>query len=113
MTNIQLAAVCGIYCGDCQFLGKTCKGCAKVLGKPFWTSEMPSGACPLYDCCVIRKKLEHCGLCDDFPCKTFLDLRDPNMSDEEFRKSLVTRHESLKRRARIGTEQWLAEKSKK
>jgi hypothetical protein len=111
MPTTHLAPVCGIYCGDCQFLGKNCEGCGKALGKPFWTEQMPSGICPLYDCCVNQKKLEHCGLCDDFPCKTFLDLRDPSMSDEEYKKSLVTRNDSLKKRARIGTEQWLKEKS--
>jgi len=110
MNNIGLAPVCGIYCGDCRFLGKTCGGCGDVKGRPFWTAQMPSGVCPLYDCCANAKKLEHCGLCDDFPCKTFLNLRDPNMSDEEFRKSVISRDESLERRARIGTEKWLAER---
>ena len=112
MINTDFAPVCGIYCGDCQFLGKNCEGCGKVLGKPFWTTQMPSGICPLYDCCVNQKKLEHCGLCDEFPCKTFLDIRDPNMSDEEFKKSVVIRHNALKKRTAVGTEQWLAEKSK-
>jgi hypothetical protein len=110
MSSIHFTPVCGIYCGDCQFLGKTCEGCEKVKGRPFWTVQMPSGICQLNDCCTRQKKLEHCGLCEEFPCKTFLHLRDPNMRDEEFQKSIVARHESLKRRARIGTERWLGER---
>jgi hypothetical protein len=38
-------------------------------------------------------------------------LRDPGMSDEEYRESLKTRQEALKRRAGIGTERWLLEVS--
>ncbi len=35
-------------------------------------------------------------MCVDFPCKIFLELRDPNMSDEEFQKSLAARQELSK-----------------
>ena len=48
-------------------------------------------------------------MCGDFPCKIFLELRDPSMSDEEFQKSLTARQEALKRRKEIGTENWLIE----
>ncbi len=104
------AAVCGIYCGDCCF--EQCAGCDAVAGKPFWTTALPAGICPLYDCCRNQKRLEHCGLCDVFPCKTFLELKDPSMSDEEFKESLETRRAALKRRAEVGTETWLRELSR-
>ena len=39
--------------------------------------------CPLYDCCVNKKRLEHCSLCDEFPCETFVGLRDPSLNEEE------------------------------
>jgi hypothetical protein len=112
MISISLAPVCGIYCGECQFLGKTCEGCGKIKGRPFWTAEMPTKICPLFDCCVNQRKLEHCGLCDEFPCKTFLTLRDPSLSDEEFRKSVTARHDALRERAKLGTEKWLEERAK-
>jgi len=67
--------------------------------------------CPLYDCCLNQKQLEHCGLCVDFPCETFNTLRDPNMSDDEFEKSLISRQQTLRRRAEIGTDDWLQEKA--
>ncbi len=109
MHDKNYAPVCGIYCGNCSFLGEQCKGCGYVDGKPFWTAQIPSGICPIHDCCSNQKKMEHCGLCGDFPCKIFLELRDPNMSDEEFQESLNSRQEALKRRSEIGTEKWLIE----
>ena len=111
MSDIHYAPVCGTYCGNCNFLGKQCEGCGYVDGKPFWTSQMRTGVCPLHDCCHNQKVLEHCGLCNEFPCQAFLDLRDPNMSDEEFQKSLDERQEALRRRKEIGTEEWLMEVS--
>jgi hypothetical protein len=58
-----------------------------------------------------QKQLEHCGLCEDLPCKMFLELRDPNMSDEEFHESLKARQEALRRRTEIATEKWIMEVS--
>ena len=111
MNDTNYAPVCGIYCSSCGFLGEQCRGCGYVNGKPFWTAQIPSGICPIYDCCRNQKQIEHCGLCADFPCKIFLELRDPNMSDEEFQKSLAGRQEALKRRIEVGTESWLLEVS--
>ena len=67
-------------------------------------------SCPLYNCCVTTNQLEHCGSCSELPCATFLELRDPNLSDEEAEKALVVRQNDLKRRREIGTEEWLKEK---
>lgn len=111
MNKKNYAPVCGIYCGNCGYLGKQCEGCGYVDGKPFWTTQIPSGICPIHDCCRNQKQMEHCGLCEDFPCKIFLELRDPDMSDDAFKKSLKTRQEALKRRTEIGTEKWLQEVS--
>jgi len=67
-------------------------------------------SCPLYSCCVNTKQLEHCGLCSELPCETFLQLRDPSLSDEEAEKALIARQNDLIKRKEIGTEQWLKEK---
>lgn len=112
MSDVHLAPVCGIYCGGCEYLNTACAGCGRVEGKPFWTSQIPGGVCPLHDCCANQKKLEHCGLCAEFPCETFLALRDPSMSDEQFQESLERRKGALARRAEIGTEVWLREVSR-
>ncbi|MCD4728291.1 MAG: DUF3795 domain-containing protein [Pirellulales bacterium] len=111
MIDLHHAPVCGLYCGSCEFLGEKCSGCGYLEGKPFWTVQMPSGICPLHDCCRNQKHIEHCGLCVDFPCKNFLELRDPSMSDEVFKKSLDERKETLQRRKEVGTEAWLEEKA--
>jgi hypothetical protein len=111
MGDLNFAPVCGLYCGECEYLGKQCQGCGYVEGKPFWAAQVPSGVCPFHDCCRNRKKLEHCGLCNDSPCNMFTELRDPNMSEEEFQASLVKRKMALKRRTEIGTDRWLLEVS--
>ena len=111
MGDINYASVCGTYCGDCEFLHKRCAGCGYQEGRPFWTAQMPSKVCPLYDCCRNRKGLEHCGLCEDFPCKTFLEFRDPGMSDGASAEQLSQAQSELRRRKEIGTERWLSEKT--
>jgi len=112
MEDRALAAPCGIYCGACEFLGGQCAGCVAVAGRPFWTEQVPEKVCPIFDCCVDTEGLEHCGLCDTFPCKTFLELRDPSMSDEEAERALADRQAALLRRSQVGTETWLSERSK-
>ena len=111
MTEKVYAAVCGICCGECQFLDQQCPGCGQVAGKPFWTSQALLGICPFYDCCRNQKNLEHCGVCDRFPCKVFSELRDPNMTDDEFEESLNMRKNNLLARKTIGTERWLRERT--
>ena len=51
---------CGIVCNECLYkLRKKCDGCAKIEN-PYW------GVCDVKNCCE-SKKLEHCGICADFP----------------------------------------------
>jgi len=107
------APVCGIYCGSCELLDKQCRGCGYVDGKPFWTEQFGVKVCPLHDCCRNSRRLEHCGLCTDSPCKVFLEMRDPSMSDEEARRSLEARQADLHKRKQLGTDEWLREKSHK
>lgn len=58
----NLAARCGIYCGECEFRESAgCPGCVAAGGCMFW------GACEIARCCAGRE-LEHCGRCPDFPC---------------------------------------------
>ena len=110
MPDTNLAPPCGLYCGTCEHLGEKCRGCGHQGGKPFWTAMAKVENCPLYDCCQNRKQLEHCGLCDDFPCETFNSLRDPSLSDEAAEESLRERQKDLTLRKEVGTETWLEEK---
>lgn len=85
-------APCGLVCSECEYLGEQCNGCVDCSGKPFWAKDKP---CPIYDCCVNTKKFSHCGECKELPCKIFEDLRDPQLSDEEFRKQKEDRKKRL------------------
>ena len=88
---------CGIQCTMCPFFEKSCEGCQKVKGKPFWTAEhMGGNACPLYDCGVNEKGFGSCAPCPELPCKMFRDMKDPNSSEEEHREGIEKRVRLLK-----------------
>ena len=111
MRDLNTAPACGLDCRGCQYFGEMCGGCGVVNGRPFWTGDFPGGVCPFHGCCREKKELEHCGLCAEFPCKPFTELRDPAMSEEEFKTSLESRRKELARRTEIGTAAWLVETS--
>jgi hypothetical protein len=110
MVDKHYAPGCGIYCGTCEHLGKICRGCGYVEGKPFWTAELKMELCPLYDCCMHKKRLEHCGECTELPCELFRNFHDPALTPQEAQKAVIERQESLLKRKEIGTERWLEEK---
>lgn len=95
---------CGLICNNCEYYnndGKIqCPGCHNEKGKPFW------GECEVY-LCANMKKVEHCGLCDEFPCDAIINQFDPNIpkgaQEAIFRIGLLTI------RAKIGTEDWIKE----
>lgn len=63
----QFTARCGIDCETCEYrVQMSCSGCRAAEGKLFW------GECDVAKCCV-GKSLEHCGQCQEFPCKTLND----------------------------------------
>ena len=95
MKRVQ-AAACGHFCGDCDaYLDNSCCGCGYQLG------ETPCGECALFQCCIVERGLEHCGLCLDLPCQLFLGHAPP--------LEVARRYQSLLRRAEIGTIAWLDE----
>jgi len=96
------AAVCGNYCGKCDYLGKGCGGCLVQKGQLFW------GTCERYICCVDKRKLEHCGWCGDFPCAWF-DWNPEGLDKESFELHRQRDINNLQRRKEIGTEAWLKE----
>lgn len=54
---------CGVCCNSCEKREQvTCKGCLH-MDKPFW-----GGECQVKTCSE-NKSLNHCGECDEFPCK--------------------------------------------
>jgi hypothetical protein len=45
---------------------------------------------------TIGNKLNSCGDCAELPCKTFIDPKDPSLSDEEHRLEIDRRVTRLK-----------------
>jgi hypothetical protein len=92
-------APCGIYCGSCTFLNKkdqpTCSGCGSQKGHPFW------GECKVYACAA--GKVEHCGVCENFPCDLFVNQFDPLGGQ----KSAFTRAGLLAYRKKVGTQKFI------
>jgi len=97
--NEGLAAPCGAHCGTCKFLNRkekpSCSGCANQRGEPFW------GKCKLYEC--ANDKVEHCGMCESFPCDLFVEQFDPAHGQ----KSAFTRAGLLAYRRRAGTQKYI------
>lgn len=108
--DVLLAAPCGLWCGDCEFLGEKCRGCGHIEGKPFWVEHYGMENCAMYACAVRRSGLEHCGQCVDFPCKQFLSMYDSSLSEEKAAQAMAQRKKDLLRRKEIGTAAWLAER---
>ena len=91
----SLAGVCGQYCGVCESHdANECRGCAYELGLT------RHGECAIFQCCVGERGLEHCGLCEKFPCQLFLSS-EPDVGGRRRRVELEHRLEK-------GTDQWLA-----
>ncbi len=113
MSNRDEAAVCGLYCGICEYRSENpCTGCMSVEGQPGWVKQLDLEVCPLYDCCVNENHLQHCGLCDDLPCQLFLESHDPSLNPQEAKKDIENRIDTLKMRKEIGTADWLMRQSK-
>jgi hypothetical protein len=93
----MILSACGLICDECEFYNRTCTGCIDVKGSPSWAKEMmPAKVCPLYDCAVNKKGFKNCGDCSELPCKMFREMKDPNSSEEEHQKSIITRTERLR-----------------
>ena len=87
---------CGLNCQECYAFQKECAGCEEIYGKPFWTEHIGGRQCPIYQCCH-EKTFENCGKCIEMPCKKWVDLKDPSISDEEHLDSIKKRVSLLKK----------------
>jgi Protein of unknown function (DUF3795) len=75
----------------------------------FWTAELKMELCPLYDCCMHKKRLEHCRECTELPCELFRNFHDTALTPQEAQKAVIERQESLLKRKEIWKERWLKE----
>jgi len=95
------APPCGVYCPNCVAYQKNCIGCVEAEGKPYYLQGEKESVCPVWECARSRNA-EHCGLCEHFPCETYLGCYSP-------RRGIVTvlrRAGSLALRKKIGTQAW-------
>lgn len=98
MSSDTLPTICGLYCGTCRYLGDGCAGCNNVKGKPFWTELIGIGTCPIYDCCVNTRHLGHCGQCSELLCDKYVQIKDPNMPEQQIEKANMERKANLLQR---------------
>ena len=59
----DMVSCCGLDCLECEAYDKTCRGCDRTEGKPFWLKGTGDKTCRIYHCCVERKSFRHCGEC--------------------------------------------------
>jgi hypothetical protein len=119
MTDKNLAAACGFYCGSCGIYQATRENntekilqYALVLNQSFdetlcdgCRAERKSAYCSkmcLFLKCTFEKGIGFCGACPEFPCKKLTDFQ----SGMPHRAEIL---ESLNRMKEIGWEQWLIE----
>lgn len=89
-------APCGINCLYCDFhKDSKCEGCRIIDGKPFWTELFNCDVCGLYDCAVNIKNYKSCADCDDVPCQTWLELKEPEITEEEHKEHIKMRLKNL------------------
>lgn len=96
MENVKpndLISCCGSDCGACYCYGNLCRGCNAERGKVFHAGGQE---CRIYRCCRTEHDFPSCGECGKLPCDLILGTRDPNMTDEEFEKSVSERVKRLK-----------------
>lgn len=94
MTEKNNISCCGTDCSTCGLLGDLCIGCNEAKGRVF---HVPEGSeCPIYNCSRTRNGMDSCAECDKLPCEVILSTRDPNLSDEEFSKSVEERVNRLR-----------------
>jgi len=100
--DFGLLTVCGADCGSCpNYLEEKqprCAGCGALKGKPFWAT----GVCPLYEC-AGKRGVNHCGVCEEFPCELFVNHYDPN--NPEGQRNTMTRAGLLSYRAKHGDDE--------
>ena len=86
--------VCGLECAACPLYRQSCPGCNECAGRVF---HAPKGKpCPLYACAVHRKRRTGCGGCAEAPCPLWEQVRDPALTEAEFRASVCDRLENWK-----------------
>lgn len=104
MKKQQSIACCGVDCAQCGAFPTECGGCRGTEGRVPWTAFLNLEQCAIYSCCVEDKKHCHCGVCPQFPCRQFRDMKNPSFSEEEFAADMQSRRHNLEFLLRLDTE---------
>ena len=96
----MIVSTCGLICDECPYFGPQCLGCREIRGRTFWAVEMmPNKTCALYDCAVNVRGLNDCGGCAELPCPRFVEMKDPDATEEQHKAGLIKRVAVLKKKA--------------
>jgi hypothetical protein len=87
-----LAGFCGDFCGKCPNYSQECAGCIPSLHQE----------CFFIQCCM-KRSLEHCGLCKDFPCETLVTF----IPDDRPECPPGYHIQNLTERMSMGTASWI------
>ena len=91
----RIVTCCGCICNECPYYPKECEGCPEIQGKPFWLKYTGEERCSIYQCCVVERKLPHCGRCSELPCNRY-NQQDPTRTPEENAEGLKKMLETLR-----------------
>ena len=91
----KIISCCGVVCSDCEYYPEDCKGCREIEGKVFWLQFTGGDICDIYDFCIEKKQLAHCGKCSALPCEHYAK-NDPTKPEEENKAILKKQLEQLK-----------------
>jgi len=100
------AAPCGVYCGACPSFKLSCNGCGSENKNQRRESKWD---CRIRVCCFVKKNLNFCYKCEEFPCKIYSKkLCESHKGDKryQYRHELQSNLEAIKK---IGIEKWLNE----
>jgi hypothetical protein len=104
ITAIEELAPCGVFCGACPSIGKTCRGCSSEDRQQGRGSKW---GCKVRNCCYNVEKVSFCGECGKFPCKIIgKKLLDTHPGEPAFKY----RHEvpdNLARMKELGLDEYL------
>lgn len=92
--NVKISC-CGVICSDCPYYPDDCAGCEQVMAKPFWLAYTGETICRVYECCIEKKQLAHCGTCASLPCAFYFAHDDPTKTPEENERDLQRQLEQL------------------
>lgn len=73
---------CGMICSECEYYPAECQGCREIKGKVYWLEYTGESCCDIYECCNNQRKYEHCGQCEELPCRRY-ERDDPTKTPEE------------------------------